>query len=161
MRRTIINTSLYLTHLKGEGLLITLPENQKGYYHGMKSDSNSRLNQISFSVSGARRCWCFLGSQRSQTKLGWRKQFLCKAGCWRDSTMLGGRFHCCLEVHPDPERIFLAWLYCHDTRVVLEGKDQIKMKYLTISMTNSRSPRKSSYATWLRFSYEGDSSWSK
>lgn len=42
--------------------------------------------------------------------------------------------------------------------IILEGVDQIKLKYPTAVMTALRSSEKSTYAMWLSFFNEGDGS---
>lgn len=44
--------------------------------------------------------------------------------------------------------------------IILEEENKIKLKYLAATMIASRSSRKSTYATWLRFYNEGDDNWS-
>lgn len=40
--------------------------------------------------------------------------------------------------------------------IVLKEEDQVKVNHLTSTVTASRSSRKSTYGTWMRFFYEGD-----
>lgn len=43
-------------------------------------------------------------------------------------------------------------------RIELVGEDQVKQKYLVMTITTSRSSRKLTYATWMRLFDEGDES---
>lgn len=49
----------------------------------------------------------------------------------------------------------------NSNEIVLEGENQVKLKYLTAAMTILRSSGKSTSITWLRFFIDGDGSLSK